>query len=102
MSVFGAISLLCLVVTAALATWAIFSSHFDDTVLQRLGLSIVSISCTFRAIQRVTEVVADPPPALLAAQIGLCAYAIGTAWKMTTQARRRAERRMKRRWIGGI
>lgn len=82
MSTFGIISLACLIITGTLSGWAIFSHHYDDTLLQRIGLSIVSIGCATRAYERIVSEVADPPPALLWSQIGLALFAIGSAWRI--------------------
>lgn len=92
MSTMGLISLLCLILTGALSTWAIFSLHYDDSVLQRLGLSVVAIGTITRAVERVTSDVPDPPVIVLASQIGIALYAIGTAAKLIA-ARRKVERR---------
>ena len=37
MTTAGAVSLVCLLVTGALATWAVFSRHYDDSLLQALA-----------------------------------------------------------------
>jgi hypothetical protein len=60
----------------------VFSSHYQDTLLQRIGLSILSITCTTRAWERIVSDVPDPPIVLLLSQVGLSAYAIGTAVKL--------------------
>lgn len=88
----GAVSTICLVVTGALSTWAVFSRNYDDSLLQRCGLSVIAIGCFARAAERLATSVPDPPPILLASQIGLALYAIGTAFKIV-QAHRRVERR---------
>jgi len=101
MTMIGAISLACLLITGTLSTWAVFSQHFDDTMLQRAGLSIVSIACASRAVERMSCAMPDPPPTLLAAQIGLALYATGTALKLIRKAHQQAERRQHhRRWRG--
>jgi hypothetical protein len=90
----GAISLACLVITGGLATWGVFSKHFDDSLGQRVGLSIIAIAC----ILRIPSKIANPytPPEILLAQIGLCIYGLATAYKLykcnrsaTTHDRRR-------------
>lgn len=89
----GVISLACLIVTGSLATWGIFSQHYDDTVLQRLGLSIVAIGCMTRAYERIFSDIAPPPPALLWSQIGLALFAVGTAWRIWHAGRHKPHRR---------
>lgn len=93
MTLTGFISLTCLLVTGGLATWAVFSRHFDDSLLQRVGLSIVAVSCFARA--PIKLVYPDTPPELLAAQLGLVCYAIGTAlklWRASAGSTRRGRR----------
>lgn len=89
----GILSLACLVITGGLATWGVFSRHFDDSLAQCVGLSIIAIAC----ILRIPDKIAHPetPPAILMAQIGLCIYGIGTAVKLIRKSRRatRHERR---------
>lgn len=92
MSAAGIVSLMCLIITGALASYAVFSRHYDDTVLQRSGLSIVAIGCIVRASERVMFDVPDPPPMLLLSQVGLAMYAVGTAVKLI-RARPQIERR---------
>lgn len=95
MTAAGVVSLLCLIVTGSLASWAVFSRHYDDGLTQRVGLSIIAIGTFARAVERITSDVPDPPPILLASQIGLALYAAGTALKIF-QAHRRVERRRTR------
>ena len=82
MSAIGSISLLCLVVTGVACALGVFSHHFDDTLLQRLGLSIVATGTTGRAWERITQDVPDPPLVLLWSQIGIALYAVGTVLRM--------------------
>jgi hypothetical protein len=88
-STIGLLSLLCLLVTGFICTAGIFSHHFDDTILQRVGLSIVATGTLIRAVERITQDVPDPPLVLLWSQIGIAMYAVGTALRMM-HAKRRA------------
>ena len=81
----GLLSLLCLVLTGALATWGIFSRHFDDSLLQRIGLSVIAIACILRVPDKIEA--PDTPLAILMAQIGLCIYGVGTAIKLWRKGR---------------
>lgn len=102
MSAANALSLLCLVITGGIAAWGIFSSHFDDNLLQRLGLSGVAIACFLRAPDKFFAVV-DPPSEILLAQVSLSIYAIGTAlklWRQHHAGGRTIERRRLRRGLG--
>lgn len=76
------VSLACLLITGSIASWAVFSQHYDDTLIQRAGLSVVAMTCFARAYERLAYEVPAPPPILLLSQIGLCLYAIGTAWRV--------------------
>ena len=94
------LSLACLVVTGLLSALAVFSRHYDDSLVQRAGLCIVATGCIGRAYERFTAEVADPAPILLWSQIGLALYAIGTAWRMFDAKRQQPERRRHRRRRG--
>lgn len=91
----GLIAIVCLAVTGALCTWAVFSKHFDDSLMQRTGLALVACSC----ILRIPMKWADPytPPEIMIALLGVCLYAIGTALKLWLSQRgfHRRERRGK-------
>lgn len=93
MSIESAISLACLLITGSIAAWGIFSHHFDDTVLQRIGMSIVATGCFTRALERIHHHIPEPPPALLWSQIGLAIYAVGTAIRLWVASRKQPERR---------
>jgi hypothetical protein len=102
MSWANAVSLACLVITGSLATWAVFSHHFDDTLVQRVGLSIVAMGCTTRAYDRITTLVPEPPPALLWSQVGLALYAMGTAWRLYRQGCASGQNRRRPRARRGL
>lgn len=93
----GILSLACLIITGGLATWGVFSKHFDDSLMQCVGLSVVAIAC----ILRIPEKIAHPytPPEILMAQIGLCIYGVGTALKLALKSRS-ATRHERRRGYG--
>ena len=95
MTLIGLVSLACLLVTGGLASLAVFSHHFDDSLLQRVGLSIVAISCFVRVPIKLAH--PDTPPELLAAQLGLAAYAFGTAIKLYRLSRSGSHERRGRR-----
>lgn len=93
----GLLSLACLLVTGAIATVGVFSNHYDDNVLQRVGLSIIAIGTISRAVERMANDVPDPPFILLASQVGLALFAVGTAHKVWRAGRaQQAERRGRR------
>jgi hypothetical protein len=91
MSMSGAISLACLVITGGLAALGVFSRHFDDSLAQRVGLSLLAIAC----ILRIPDKLADLPtaPEVLMAQIGLAVFGIGTVFKLRRVARKRQRMR---------
>jgi hypothetical protein len=94
MSIIGAVSFACLLITGGLATWAVFSRHYDDTLIQRLGLSLVAIACIVRAyIKLQSPEHAEPPPEVLLAQIGLATFAVGSALRLYASSARRTDRR---------
>lgn len=93
MTAAGFVAIVCLAVTGALCTWAVFSKHFDDSLMQRTGLALVACSCFLRIPLKL----ADPytPPEIMIALLGVCLYAVGTALKIWLSQRgfRRRERR---------
>lgn len=93
MSAANTLSLACLLVTGGIAAWGVFSPHFDDNLIQRLGLSIVATGCAARAFERITQDVPEPPPALLWSQVGLALYALGTVYRFWRQSHRQPNRR---------
>ena len=95
MSEGAALSLLCLVVTGGICAWGIFSHHFDDNLLQRLGLSVVATGCAARIVERLADDIPAPPPALLWSQVGLAVYAVGTVWRFWRQSRSHPTRRRR-------
>lgn len=99
----GALSLFCLVMTGCVAAWGIFSRHFDDSLTQRAGLTIIALACLLRVPGKLA--MTYTPPELLMAQIGLCVYAVGTAikfWRQSHSGRRHQQRRQHdRRALGG-
>ena len=96
---FWSVPLLCLAVTGALCTWGIFSRHFDDSFLQRVGLAGLSVFCFLRLYTRLKS--PDiPPPALeiLGVQVSLAIYGVGTAIKLVKRSRHANSR--ERRGVG--
>jgi hypothetical protein len=81
------LSLSCLLITGALATWGVFSRHFDDSLLQRIGLAVLAMACILRVPDKLAPALDHVPPALLMAQVGLAIYAVGTAGRLYRQGR---------------
>jgi hypothetical protein len=94
MSASGILSLVCLGITGALASWAVLSRHYDDNLLQRIGLSTIATAC----ILRIPGKLANPetPPEVLLAQVGLCLFGVGTAWRIMHSRRQQPDRRLRR------
>ncbi len=97
MDAMGMLSLLCLIITGSLASWGIFSQHFDDNLMQRIGLAAVAIACFLRIPGKIET--PQTPPEILLAQMGLCFYGIGTAVNLWRKSRLR-DRRGARRGFG--
>jgi hypothetical protein len=91
----GMVSMACLVITAGLATWGVFSKHFHDNLGQCIGLSIVGIACYLRMPIKWEQPVT--PPEILMAQIGLCIFGLGTAGKLWRRNRQHHDRRKRPR-----
>ena len=83
-----------LLLVGCLATAAVLSRHYEDSLAQRLGLSIVAITTLARAVYWMRT---DEQPALevLVGVAGLAMYAVGTAlkvvrtWSLPDSLRRR-------------
>lgn len=48
-TLYAVVAALCWILTGLTATIAVFSSHIDDTVMERIGLGLVAISCVAAA-----------------------------------------------------
>lgn len=93
LSVSGSISLACLLITGGLATWGVFSRHFDDSLLQRIGLSAVAVACILRVPDKLADM--PTPPEILLAQVGLCVFGVGTVIKLWGKGRALDRRRAR-------
>lgn len=94
MTLSGALSIGCLALTGALCTWAIFTRHYDDSLLQRMGLSALAIASLLRIPHKLQY--PDTAPEILVAQVGLCLYGVGTAIKLYRARPGGMERRQRR------
>lgn len=90
MTLSGALSIGCLALTGALCTWAIFTRHYDDSLLQRMGLSALAIASLLRIPHKLQY--PDTAPEILVAQVGLCLYGVGTAIKLYRRSQRHERR----------
>ena len=75
----GYVSICALSIVAVLCLVGVFSSHFDDTLGQRVGMSLIAIWCIARVQTKMLD--PDTEPVHLLLHIGLASYAIGTALK---------------------
>lgn len=91
----GALTITCLAIIAAIATWGIFTRHVDDTIGQRVGLSFVAIGCIARCAQRLAYDPAPPPAETMVVLIGLTVYAVSTAAKIICARRRSGEHKRR-------
>lgn len=87
--------MICLTLLAAVATWGVFTKHVDDTIGQRVGLSVVAIGCFARIAQRMLYDYPAPTPETLAILVGVTVYAVSTVVKVII-AHRRPECRRRR------
>jgi hypothetical protein len=94
MSIEQVIAVLCLGIIGALSTVAVFSRHFDDTLLQRVALAILAIGALARIPHRWET--PEVPPELLLIDIGVALYAVATVAKLRRASRRQPERRRGR------
>ena len=78
----GTLTMICLALLGAIATWGVFSRHVDDTLGQRVGLSVVAIGCFVRLAQRIAYDLPQPPIETLVILFGVTVYAVSTAAKI--------------------
>lgn len=74
------LQLLPFVVVAGIAAFAIYNRCFNDNLLQRIGLSVVSFTAVIKVAATIRHVPSDLPTVAL--MYGLALYAIGTAIKV--------------------
>lgn len=91
----NAMTIICLALLGAVATWGVFSRHVDDTLGQRVGLSVVAIGCFTRLAQRLVYDMPSPPIETLVILFGVTVYAVSTAVKVICARRRSGERRRR-------
>lgn len=91
----GTLTMICLALLGAIATWGVFSRHVDDTLGQRVGLSVVAIGCFVRLAQRIAYDLPQPPIETLVILFGVTVYAVSTAVKIVC-ARRKPDCRRRR------
>ena len=89
----GTLTMICLALLGAIATWGVFSRHVDDTLGQRIGLSVVAIGCFVRLAQRIAYDLPQPPIETLAILFGVTVYAVSTAVKIVCTRRGIRDRR---------
>ena len=76
----GIVSIVALVIVAVLCLVGVFHPRFDDTLGQRVGMSMIGIWCILRVQTKLTSF--DTEPVHMILHIGLATYACGTALKM--------------------
>ena len=89
------LTMICLALLGAVSTWGVFTRHVDDTIGQRIGLSVVAIGCIARIAQRLVYDYPAPSPETLAILFGVTVYAVSTVGKVII-AHRRPECRRRR------
>ena len=71
----GYISILCLLITAITCTLLIFDQGYHDTLLERVGLSLVSIWAIARLIHKLSVPYSEPVHVILHLGMGCLAVA---------------------------
>jgi hypothetical protein len=78
------ISALCLAIIGALCLVGVFHPRYDDTLGERLGMSLVGMWTLARLPIKVAQVFdlvdGDTEPVHLMLHIGLASFALGMAW----------------------
>ena len=91
----NALTIICLALLGSAATWGVFTKHVDDTLGQRIGLSIVAVSCFVRLAQRISYDLPQPPIETLTILFGVTVYAVSTAVKIVCAHRKQDCRRRR-------
>lgn len=76
----GLVSILALSLVAVLCVVGVFHHRFDDTLGQRIGMSLIGVWCILRVQAKLTTF--DTEPVHMILHIGLACYACGTALKI--------------------
>lgn len=95
----GLLSVACLFITGWISAAGVFSKHFDDSLLQCAGLGTLATACFLGVVAEIRHPATSFSLTLLA-EIGLAAYASGTAYKFWPRRHQGVERRAGRRYIG--
>ena len=91
----NALTIICLALLGMCATWGVFSRHVDDTLGQRIGLSVIAIGCFVRLAQRIAYDLPQPPIETLVILFGVTVYAVSTAVKIVCAHRKQDCRRRR-------
>lgn len=73
------LSALCLAIVGVLCVVGVFHPRYDDTLGERLGMSLVGLWCLARVPTKLLED-ADTEPVHLLLHIGLASFALGMAF----------------------
>lgn len=76
----GILSIAALSIVAILCGIGVFHPMYDDTLGQRLGMSLIGVWCILRIQVKLTEF--DTEPVHMVLHIGLAIYAVSTALKL--------------------
>ena len=90
----GVISIVALSIVATLCVIGVFHPRFDDTLGQRIGMSIIGSWCLLRIPVKFGTF--DTEPVHLLLHIGMAFYACGTALKAWRKYRSEREQLMHR------
>ena len=76
----GMISIVALSVVALLCLLGVFHPRYDDTLGQRIGMSVIAVWCILRIQVKLTDFDTEPVHMLL--HLGMLSYALGTLRKI--------------------
>lgn len=83
----AALSVLCLAIVGGLCAVGVFHPRYQDTLGERIGMSLVGLWCLARLPVKLASGAATEPVHLML-QVGMASFALGMAW-----AKWRAHRR---------
>lgn len=81
---------------ALICTWGVFSRHYDDSLMQRIGMSGLAIGCIMRVSERMSNSESiETSIVALASVLFLALFAVGSAMKFVRSSRlHRPDRRV--------
>lgn len=72
------LSIVCLSIVAILCTWGVFTRFYNESLLERLGMSLIAIWCISRIVHKVEFGYTEAQHLFL--HVGMASLAVGMVW----------------------